>query len=84
MLASDLDELHTLAAKIGLRRDWFQEEHTFPHYDLTASKRRLALQHGAIPIGLGEVPDDVLMCCKDGTYETKGQRFARRASSRQA
>jgi len=77
MLASDLDELHALAQKIGLRRSWFQDK-TFAHYDLTASKRRLALVEGAVAIEMGETPDDVLMRCQDGTYETKGERFARR------
>lgn len=40
-------ELHALATRIGLKREWFQTKTRLPHYDLTASKRRLAIQHGA-------------------------------------
>lgn len=69
MLTSDLEELHALAARIGLRREWFQDKR-FPHYDVTRSKRVRALREGAIPIGLGEIPLDVLMRCQDGSYET--------------
>ena len=76
MLASDLDELHALADRIGLRRNWFQSETTFAHYDLTKSKRRLALQAGAVSIEAGEIPDDVLVRNDDGTYETRAERRA--------
>ena len=79
MLTSDLAELHAIAERIGLKRAWFQDR-TFAHYDLTASKRTLALAAGAIPIELGEIPDDVLMRCKDGTYERRCDRKARRAT----
>jgi hypothetical protein len=44
----DLRELHEIARKIGLKPEWFQTDNPrFPHYDLTASKRRLALLNGA-------------------------------------
>lgn len=76
MICSDLEELHKLAKEIGLKRSWFQD-HTFPHYDLTQSKRRKALAAGAIEIESGEIPDDVLMRCKDGSYETHGERKRR-------
>ena len=47
----DPDELHQLAAAIGLRRDWYQAK-AWPkgHYDLTATRRRLTIAHGAIPV----------------------------------
>jgi Protein of unknown function (DUF4031) len=79
MLANDLDALHAMADRIGLKRAWFQGDKTFAHYDLTASKRRLAREAGAIDIELGELPDDVLMRAKDGTYERRCDRIARRA-----
>lgn len=78
MMGSDLDELHEMARKIGLRREWFQDDSTFAHYDLTASKRALAIGKGAIQIGLGEIPDDVLMRCSDGSYEQRSERMKRR------
>jgi len=51
MIADDLGELHTMAAKIGLKRSWFQHKSNgTPHYDLTLAKRRLAIEKGAISI----------------------------------
>ena len=50
MTADSLDELHAFAARLGLRRAWFQNHHKNPrywHYDLVASKRRMALAYGA-------------------------------------
>lgn len=46
-------ELHAFAARVGLRRAWFQSAPrpggwVFPHYDLTASRRRLAVRLGAV------------------------------------
>ena len=49
MLADTLDELHAMAARLGLRRSWFQPKST-PHYDLSKTKRALAIQLGAIEI----------------------------------
>ncbi len=43
----DLEELHAFAARIGLRRSWFQEHATAPHYDLIRSRRDRALALGA-------------------------------------
>jgi hypothetical protein len=42
-----LEHLHAFATKLGLRREWFQNHRLAPHYDLTPSKRRLALTLGA-------------------------------------
>ena len=47
MWSDDLNRLHALAAKIGLKREWFQNHGRVPHYDLTPNKRELALKHGA-------------------------------------
>ncbi|GAC1691043.1 MAG: hypothetical protein PVS3B3_13830 [Ktedonobacteraceae bacterium] len=47
------EELHTLAEEIGLKLAWFQTHHPRPdlwHYDVTRSKRALAVQHGAVEI----------------------------------
>lgn len=51
MIADSLDELHAMAARIGLRREWFQApgpKVSFPHYDVSQSKRAEAIRHGAI------------------------------------
>lgn len=49
-LTADTDEeLHELAARIGLRRAWFQMSSSgVPHYDLTPRKRAAAIAAGAI------------------------------------
>ncbi len=50
--ADSLEELHAFAARIGLRRDWFQSRPGRPendHYDVTEAGRRRALALGAIP-----------------------------------
>lgn len=43
----DLDALHAFAARLGLRRSWFQSHRLLPHYDLTAGKHAQALRLGA-------------------------------------
>lgn len=45
----DVSELHTFAGLIGLKRAWFQNHAPgdHPHYDVSPSKRALALQYGA-------------------------------------
>jgi hypothetical protein len=45
----DLERLHAFAASIGMRRSWFQnKDPVAPHYDLTPSRRTLALRMGAV------------------------------------
>jgi hypothetical protein len=50
----DEQALHSIADKIGMKRSWFQDKPGFPHYDLTASKRKLAIELGVIEINLRE------------------------------
>lgn len=46
----DLTELHTMAERLGLKLAWFQNHPTHPHYDITPTKRQLAIAYGAIPV----------------------------------
>jgi hypothetical protein len=47
LVCKDVEELHAFAAKIGLKRCWFQN-HRIPHYDLTTMKmKHKALNAGA-------------------------------------
>jgi hypothetical protein len=56
-------ELHAFAARIGLRRSWFQERCKFGrcepcphwHYDVTDSKRNAAIRAGAQAIDIREL-----------------------------
>ena len=54
LVADTLDELHEFADKTGMKRHWFQYHTRIPHYDLTPTKRSLAIQYGAIPISAME------------------------------
>lgn len=49
MLADTEEELHAMAERLGLRREWFQN-HRMPHYDLCQAKRAKALELGAVEI----------------------------------
>jgi hypothetical protein len=46
----DLSELHLMAEKIGMKREWFQPHKTAPHYDLTKTRRELAVNLGAVEV----------------------------------
>lgn len=55
MIADTLEELHLMAAKIGMRREWFQDHPEHPHYDLSKSKRALAVKNGAVEVNTYEL-----------------------------
>ncbi len=46
--------LHEIAAKIGMKREWFQNRPRFPHYDLTPGRRVEALHAGVLEVDLKE------------------------------
>lgn len=57
MWADTADELHAMAAAIGLKRAWYQAPdgpHTrpvsFPHYDVSQTRRAAALRLGAVEL----------------------------------
>jgi hypothetical protein len=52
--ADTLDELHAFAARLGLRREWFQDHPIMPHYDLTPGKHARALALGAALVSARE------------------------------
>jgi hypothetical protein len=43
LVADSEEELHSFAARLGMKRSWFQRD----HYDLTPKKRAIALSLGA-------------------------------------
>lgn len=54
MIADTDDELHAMAQTIGLKREWFQVQ-SIPHYDVCQSKRKLAINRGAVQISRREL-----------------------------
>lgn len=50
LIADTEEELHAMAATIGLRRGWFQQGHGMPHYDVTEKRRAAAVATGAIEL----------------------------------
>lgn len=48
MIADTLEELHEMAEKIGMRREWFQASASFPHYDVAKGRREDAIRFGAV------------------------------------
>lgn len=54
MTADTPEELHHMADRIGLKRAWFQDRPTGPHYDLRPSKRILAVEAGAVEVSAAE------------------------------
>lgn len=59
--SDDLEELHKFAKLIGLKKSWFQNHKTSPHYDLIPSKKELAISNGALPVSKLEI---VLRCSR--------------------
>ena len=49
MFADSLAELHTMARAIGMDPDWFQPL-SFPHYDVSLSRRARAVNLGAVEV----------------------------------
>jgi len=48
MLVDTINELHEMASKIGIQKRWFQHHGSTPHYDISLSKKKIALENGAI------------------------------------
>jgi hypothetical protein len=49
LVCADTEQLHAFARRIGLRRQWFQEDGKYPHYDLTTSRAAArAISAGAV------------------------------------
>lgn len=64
-----IDDLHAMAARIGLRRSWFQNKPGHPHYDLTPSKRALAVRYGAEQVSSVEMIERYRASVRPATRE---------------
>lgn len=47
LMADSLEELHSFASTIGIKRCWFHSSASYPHYDITIEKKQIALSNGA-------------------------------------
>jgi hypothetical protein len=50
LTADSLEELHDFAAKIGLKKAWFQPHKLMPHYDIVETKRADAIRLAAVSL----------------------------------
>lgn len=72
MVADSLEELHEFAARLQLKREWFQHRSAYPHYDVTVNVRDRALGLGA-SLGNKEV---IIGCAKKMRLEQIAQQQA--------
>ena len=57
LFADTIKELHEMIDKIGVKRKWFQTKNIrFPHYDICLSKKKLAIENGAIEVSYRDLP----------------------------
>lgn len=54
MVADSIDELLDMADKIGMQRKWLQPL-SHPHFDVSLTRRALAVAHGAIQVDRREL-----------------------------
>lgn len=55
MTADTLSELHLFASSIGVKPHFFHKKSKYPHYDLTAEQRDVAIGAGAQPVSSREL-----------------------------
>jgi hypothetical protein len=80
LLADTAEELHAFAARLGMRRSWFQDHGRIAHYDLTVRRRAAAVALGALEL---DRRDSVRRSCAAGvkrpgesqTLEPLGDRY---------
>jgi len=59
MFADTEEELHEMAATVGLDRKYFQSDNRLPHYDLVPTKRVRAVKAGAVEVSKRFVADTI-------------------------
>jgi hypothetical protein len=80
MIADTLDELNTMADRIGVARRWLQEppKASFHHYDIAKSKRALAVAAGAIDCDRNTFVAHLRRIRASGVYVNAAWRAVRR------
>lgn len=69
MIADTEDELHAMADKIGVARKWYQGD----HYDISISKREIAIANGAEIITWREASARVIAKRRAEAYIRQGK-----------
>lgn len=72
MMADTLDELHAMAARLGMPRRAFQDKSSGAHYDLTVELRETALQLGAVAISRHRDRDQVRAVIRNARAQWSG------------
>lgn len=55
MVADTLDELHSFAAKIGVKKHFFHKSIAAYHYDINDKQHVVAIAHGALEVSSREL-----------------------------
>jgi hypothetical protein len=76
MIATTEPELHAMARTIEVGRQHFQRKPSGDHYDISMTKRALAVQHGAVEISMQELVA-LIWCWRHG-YTDKAPTEAKR------
>lgn len=82
LMADSLDELHALAAELGLPRRAFQDKASGAHYDVTAAMREHAIELGAVPISRHRDRDKVRAVIRNARAQATVTRSPEDASMR--
>ena len=83
-MADSDEELHTFVARLGMRREWFQDKPGRPHhahYDLPERARSEAVANGAVEVtwrDLGRMLRERRTASAVGSTATRGPRGAGR------
>lgn len=71
MIADSEEELHRMAANIGMQRSWFQSKASWPHYGVSLTRRQMAIDLGAKPISQRELVLKIRELRKEQAIESK-------------
>ena len=74
LMADTLEELHAMAAQLGLPRRAFQDKRSGAHYDLTEELREQALRLGAVAISRHRDRDQVRAIIRIARSQWSGLR----------
>lgn len=74
LMADTLDELHAMAARLGMPRRAFQDKSSGAHYDLTEELREQALRFGAVAISRHRDRDQVRAIIRVARSQWSGLR----------